>query len=82
MKHTDEASPVQGEVSWHKDCECKGMSSTGQFRSKETGRGKGYINIAMHYYHDPSCDVCGKPWVRANAALSGWPGKDETEAEK
>jgi len=49
-----------------KNCECKGTSSAGQLRGKETGRGKDYIKMAVDYYIGPSCDVCGKPWVHAS----------------
>jgi len=66
--------PVEGNVSWRKDCDCNGTSSTGQFISKEIGRGKDCIYMAVHYYPGPSCDMCGKPWVQANAVLSGAAG--------
>ena len=70
MSDDVKASPVEGIVSWHKCCDCAGRSTTGQFVSRETGRGKEFINIAVHYYPGPSCDVCGKPWVQANVEVS------------
>jgi hypothetical protein len=65
MSTAGELRSVEWLVSWQKDCDCKGTASTGQFRSRETGRGMEYINIAVQYYPGPLCDVCGKPWVQA-----------------
>lgn len=47
---------------WRKDCDCKGTSSAGQYRSKEEGHGMEYINMTVYYYVGLSCDICGKPW--------------------
>lgn len=62
--------PLDKIVSWRKACRCDSTASTAQYRWTDEIFDNA-IRRTVTFYPQPSCDRCGKPWVPANAEVSG-----------
>ena len=51
-------------IIWSKSCHCDGTSSTNQIRTALGDADHSWtLKVAVHFYPQPSCDLCGKPWL-------------------
>lgn len=59
-------------MEYRKDCDCKATSTSGMTRLQiiEGAPAAATIDYAAIFYPGPSCDHCGRPWVRVYPATA------------
>jgi hypothetical protein len=51
-------------TNYYKNCDCKSGSTTNQIRAKAVQLIPLSYTIKYTWHPGPSCDLCGKPWIR------------------
>lgn len=60
VRYRQEGKDMKERIEYRKDCDCSSASATNSVRIVDVGN----LTVRITFYPMPSCNTCGKPWVK------------------